>query len=75
MNTNNDLIYELQDFMFNEENIKSYLSIRNEYFKEKQEKQTENSADNYKEKKEKKEEKKKSSMYFPGQQDSLFWCY
>ena len=42
MNTNNELINELQDFMFNEENIKSYLSIRNEYNAEKQNKLTEN---------------------------------
>ena len=34
MNTYNDnmnIIDELQDFMFNEENIKSYIEKRNEY--------------------------------------------
>jgi hypothetical protein len=74
MNTNNDLINELQDFMFNEENIKSYLSIRNEYFIKSKEKQNENSNKQI-ENINKKEEKKKPSIYFPGQQDSLFWCY
>jgi hypothetical protein len=69
MNTNNELINELQDFMFNEENIKSYLSIRNEYNNEKQNKQTENSTKSLK------PVEKKQTMYFPGQQDSLFWCY
>jgi hypothetical protein len=69
MNTNNELINELQDFMFNKENIKSYLSIRNEYNDEKQNKQIENN------KKTLKPVEKKQTMYFPGQQDSLFWCY
>jgi hypothetical protein len=66
MNTNNEIINELQDFMFNEENIKSYLSIRNEYLNNKQ-----NEDSNKKINK----QSKKSSMYFPNQQDSLFWCY
>jgi hypothetical protein len=69
MNTNNELINELQDFMFNKENIKSYLSIRNEYNDEKQNKEIENN------KKTLKLVEKKQTMYFPGQQDSLFWCY
>lgn len=70
MNTNSEIINELQDFMFNEENIKSYLSIRNEYNSEKQNKVTENSK-----KQTIKPLEKKQTMYFPGQQDSLFWCY
>jgi hypothetical protein len=69
MNTN--LISDLQDFMFNEENIKSYLSIRNEYNSEKQNKVTENNN----KKQNIKPLEKKQTMYFPGQQDSLFWCY
>ncbi len=70
MNTNSEIINELQDFMFNEENIKSYLSIRNEYNSEKQNKLTENNK-----KQNIKLLEKKQTMYFPGQQDSLFWCY
>jgi hypothetical protein len=69
MNTNNEIINELQDFMFNEENIKSYLSIRNEYLNNKQNKQNEDNN------KKINKQSKKSSMYFPNQQDSLFWCY
>jgi hypothetical protein len=71
MNTNSEIINELQDFMFNEENIKSYLSIRNEYNSEKQNKVTENNN----KKQNIKPLEKKQTMYFPGQQDSLFWCY
>ncbi len=70
MNRNNELINELQDFMFNEENIKSYLSIRNEYNDEKQNKLTKNNNKSVI-----KPLEKKQTMYFPGQQDSLFWCY
>jgi hypothetical protein len=66
MNTNNEIINELQDFMFNEENIKSYLSIRNEYL---------NNKHNEDSNKKINKQSKKSSMYFPNQQDSLFWCY
>jgi hypothetical protein len=71
MNTHSEIINELQDFMFNEENIKSYLSIRNEYNSEKQNKVTENNN----KKQNIKPLEKKQTMYFPGQQDSLFWCY
>ena len=35
MNSNTNLISDLQDFMFNEENIKSYLKKRDEYYKDK----------------------------------------
>ena len=77
MNTNNELIDELQDFMFNEENIKSYLSIRNEYNTNKQIETNNKQIDNKQIDNNKidNEEKKKSSMYFPNHQDPLFWCY
>lgn len=70
----NELINDLQDFMFNEENIKSYLKKREEYYiecklqKEKEKVIEKNITEN-------KVNKSKSSIYFPNQQDSLFWCY
>jgi hypothetical protein len=70
MNTNNEIINDLHDFMFNEENIKSYLSIRNEYNTEKKNKLTENNKQPIV-----KPVEKKQTMYFPNQQDSLYWCY
>jgi len=70
----NELINDLQDFMFNEENIKSYLKKREEYYIEcklqkEQEKVVEKNIT------ENKVNKSKPSIYFPNQQDSLFWCY
>jgi hypothetical protein len=75
MNTN--LISDLQDFMFNEENIKSYLKKRDEYYKDKLEKEVEKKTFIQVEEKEKEKikEKVKPSIYFPNQQDSLYWCY
>ena len=73
MNTN--LISDLQDFMFNEENIKSYLKKRTEYYKEKLEKEVEKKTFIQVEEKEKEKIKVKPSIYFPNQQDSLYWCY
>lgn len=80
MNTN--LISDLQDFMFSEENIKSYLKKRDEYNDErnnikKLEKEVEKKTfiQEKVEEKEKKEFKVKPSIYFPNHQDSLFWCY
>jgi hypothetical protein len=64
--------------MFNEENIKSYLKKRDEYYKDKLDKDKEVDAKNFKEVKEIKEIKEikvKPSIYFPNQQDSLYWCY
>ena len=75
MNSNTNLISDLQDFMFNEENIKSYLKKRDEYYKDKLDKDKEVDAKNLKEIKEVKEVKVKPSIYFPNQQDSLYWCY
>lgn len=68
-NENMNIIDELQDFMFNEENIKSYIEKRNEC---KLQKDT-----NVKKELVEKEKivKPVSSMYFPNQQDSLYWCY
>ena len=73
MNTNNNLINDLQDFMFNEENIKSYLKKRDEYYKHQLDKEVDVKI--CKEVKEVKEVKVKPSIYFPNQQDSLYWCY
>lgn len=73
MNTNVNLINDLQDFMFNEENIKSYLKKRDEYYKHQLDKEVD--AKICKELKEVKELKVKPSIYFPNQQDSLYWCY
>lgn len=75
MNSNTNLINDLQDFMFNEENIKSYLKKRDEYYKDKLDKDKEVDAKICKEVKEVKEVKVKPSIYFPNQQDSLYWCY
>ena len=73
MNANVNLINDLQDFMFNEENIKSYLKKRDEYYKHQLDKEVD--AKICKEVKEVKEVKVKPSIYFPNQQDSLYWCY
>ena len=70
---NNNLITDLEDFMFNEENIKSYLKKRNEYNDEKN--KTKLDKDKEINAKFCKEVKVKPSIYFPNQQDSLYWCY
>ena len=68
-NENMNIIDELQDFMFNEENIKSYIEKRHEC---KLQKDT-----SVKKELVEKEKfvKPVSSMYYPNQQDSLYWCY
>ena len=81
MNTN--LISDLQDFMFNEENIKSYLKKRTEYNDERNKLKLDKDQDKEINKDKDKEidaksgihVKVKPSIYFPNQQDSLYWCY
>jgi len=73
MNTyyeNMNIIDELQDFMFNEENIKSYIEKRNECKLQK-----EAAEKIVVEKVVEKKVKPVPTMYFPNQQDSLYWCY
>lgn len=65
-NENMNIIDELQDFMFNEENIKSYIEKRDECKLQK---------DNIVKKDKEKIVKPVPTMYFPNQQDSLYWCY
>ncbi len=75
------LINDLQDFMFDEENIKSYLKIRNDYYNEQKIRDEEKKRDEKKTRDEQKKKidsnvkKSKQTMYFPNQQDSLYWCY
>jgi hypothetical protein len=63
MYANIDIINDLQDFMFSEENIKSFIKKRLEYNSELNNKKPEIKP------------VQKSNTYFPNQQDSLFWCY
>ena len=69
-NENMNIIDELQDFMFNEENIKSYIEKRNECKLQK-----EAAEKIVVEKVVEKKVKPVPTMYFPNQQDSLYWCY
>jgi len=86
MNTVADeLINDLQDFMFNEENIKSYYKIREDYlnqckYQKEQDKVIENKIveNNIKNNNNTENNIKNGgnkTFYFPNQQDSLFWCY
>jgi len=70
-NENMNIIDELQDFMFNEENMKSYIEKRNECKLQKDIIVKKEMVEKVVEKK----VKPVSTMYFPNQQDSLYWCY
>jgi hypothetical protein len=63
MSTYNDVLDELQDYILDEENIKKSLRIK--LFSEKNAKPIINKINT----------EKKSELFVPMQQDSLFWCY